>query len=124
MTTAADPRARRNARSRLGDKVLDLRKARSKTERERCATALIRQAEKMVRSYCRRFAGPDIGLDDLEAEAMGAVWRAALSWLPGRASFESWARLQMRGALQKAIRDSRIVRGVHHSRVRRGTEIL
>ena len=81
---------------------------------------LIKRAQPMIARFCRRYRGPDVDQQDLEAEARIALWHAARTWDPTRLrSFEAWAGIHMRGACQKAIRHARLVRGVHHQRIAR-----
>lgn len=131
MTDRADLTERRlsgqplcpRQRAGLGVHVLRLRAAKA-IGRQRAETTFIHNMEAFVRRFTRRYQGPDIEAEDLTAEATIACWCAAQTWQPHRSSFESWARWRMRGALQKLIRNSRMVRGVHHSRMVRSKQEL
>jgi len=66
----------------------------------------------------RRFEGDDVDSDDLFSEAQQAAWSAALRWRPdGGAPFDTWARYAIRGALQKTLLRSRVVKGSQRGEV-------
>ena len=113
-----DPRAKRPRPAGLTETARSARAAKEGPERDRAEDLLLRRANALVSRFVRRYRGPDVADDDLTAEALIAVWQALRTWDPRlMRSFDAWARIIMRGACQKAIIQSRIVRGVHHGRM-------
>lgn len=116
-----DPRARRRGQTaELNERARAVRAALtgSSARQRKIEDELLVASQRLIERFIRRYRGPDVEDDDLLAEARIAVWQAARQWDPARmASFASWARIRLRGACQKAVRNARLVPGVHHSRI-------
>ena len=80
-------------------------------ERMRAEAAFVAEAMPFLRTICRWYSGPDLATEDLEAEALLALYEAMNTWAPGGRPFDTYARWGVRMALAKMLRASRMIRG-------------
>lgn len=80
-------------------------------ERTRAEAAFVAEAMPFLRTICRWYSGPDLATEDLEAEALLALYEAMGTWAPGGRPFDTYARWGVRMALAKMLRASRMIRG-------------
>lgn len=80
-------------------------------ERMRAEAAFVAEAMPFLRTICRWYNGPDLATEDLEAEALLALYEAMGTWTPGGRPFDTYARWGVRMALAKMLRASRMIRG-------------
>ena len=80
-------------------------------ERMRAEAAFVGEAMPFLRTICRWYNGPDLATEDLEAEALLALYEAMGTWTPGGRPFDTYARWGVRMALAKMLRASRMIRG-------------
>jgi RNA polymerase sigma factor (sigma-70 family) len=79
--------------------------------RTRAEAAFVAEAMPFLRTICRWYNGPDLATEDLEAEALLALYEAMGTWTPGGRPFDTYARWGVRMALAKMLRASRMIRG-------------
>ncbi len=79
--------------------------------RTRAEAAFVAEAMPFLRTICRWYSGPDLATEDLEAEALLALYEAMNTWAPGGRPFDTYARWGVRMALAKMLRGSRMIRG-------------
>jgi len=79
--------------------------------RARAEAAFVAEAMPFLRTICRWYNGPDLATEDLEAEALLALYEAMNTWAPGGRPFDTYARWGVRMALAKMLRASRMIRG-------------